>query len=78
MNVKELRDFLNYVIEQGGSEAKVCFDTEAQTYECHFVAVDSAFFEVELFGEPIVTLHENHPHRGNTLDNDVIKKKEET
>jgi len=60
MKVRELRDNL---IEMP-PDADVYFDTEGQCYGCHYVTVDKVYAEVHPSdGHPIVTLHEDAPHR---------------
>jgi hypothetical protein len=47
-------------------DAKVYFDTEAQCFDVHLVPVDKVYLldgDNMPGGEPVVTLHEDAPHR---------------
>jgi len=67
LTVAQLRERL----AQFPPQAKVYFDTEAQCYDVHLVAVDKAYLldgDDTPDGAPVVTLHEDAPHRSGHYD----------
>ncbi len=67
MKPSELIKVLQEAVDAGMDDiTTIYFDTEAQHYNYHYARVDEAYFEKleeAMPGKPMITLHEDVPHR---------------